>query len=42
MAGTAVAHELYKAMETTGRGQDDNSGVMQVIEDLAGEEARVE
>jgi len=42
MAGTAVAHELYKAMETTDRGQDDNSGVMQVIEDLAGEEARVE
>ena len=42
MAGTAVAHELYKAMETTGRGRDDNSGVMQVIEDLAGEEARVE
>ena len=42
MAGTAVAHELYKAMETTDRGRDDNSGVMQVIEDLAGEEARVE
>jgi len=42
MAQTAVAHELYKAMETTGRGKDDNSGVMQVIEDLAGEEARVE
>jgi 2-hydroxy-3-oxopropionate reductase len=42
MAGTAVAHELYKTMETTDRGRDDNSGVMQVIEDLAGEEARVE
>ena len=42
MAQTAVAHELYKTMETTGRGKDDNSGVMQVIEDLAGEEARVE
>jgi 2-hydroxy-3-oxopropionate reductase len=42
MPQTAVAHELYKAMETTGRGRDDNSGVMQIIEDLAGEEARIE
>jgi len=42
MPQTAVAHELYKAMETTGRGRDDNSGVMQIIEDLAGEEARTE
>jgi 2-hydroxy-3-oxopropionate reductase len=42
MPQTAVAHELYKAMETTGRGDDDNSGVMQVIEDLAGEQARVD
>lgn len=42
MPQTAVAHELYKAMETTGRGRDDNSGVMQVIEDLAGQEARTE
>ena len=42
MPQTAVAHELYKAMETTDRGRDDNSGVMQVIEDLAGEEARIE
>ena len=42
MPGTAVAHELYKAMETTGRGRDDNSGVMQIIEDLAGDEACVE
>ena len=42
MAQTAVAHELYKAMETTDRETDDNSGVMQVIEDLAGEEARVD
>jgi 2-hydroxy-3-oxopropionate reductase len=39
---TAIAHELYKTMETTNRGRDDNSGVMQVIEDLAGEEARVD
>jgi 2-hydroxy-3-oxopropionate reductase len=42
MPQTGIAHELYKAMETTGRGDDDNSGVMQVIEDLAGEEARVD
>ena len=42
MPQTGIAHELYKAMETTGRGDDDNSGVMQVIEDLAGEQARVD
>lgn len=42
MPQTAVAHELYKSMETTGRGRDDNSGVMQIIEDLAGEEARID
>jgi 2-hydroxy-3-oxopropionate reductase len=42
MPQTAIAHELYKAMETTDRGRDDNSGVMQIIEDLAGEEARIE
>jgi 2-hydroxy-3-oxopropionate reductase len=42
MPQTAVAHELYKAMETTDRGRDDNSGVMQIIEDLAGEEARID
>jgi 2-hydroxy-3-oxopropionate reductase len=42
MPQTSVAHELYKAMETTGRGRDDNSGVMQIIEDLAGDEARVD
>jgi hypothetical protein len=33
---------MYKSMVETGRGKDDNSGVMQVIEDLAGVEARVE
>jgi 2-hydroxy-3-oxopropionate reductase len=42
MPQTEIAHELYKAMETTGRGDDDNSGVMQIIEDLAGVEARVD
>jgi 3-hydroxyisobutyrate dehydrogenase-like beta-hydroxyacid dehydrogenase len=39
---TASAHELYKAMEQNGMGRDDNSGVMQVIEMMAGEEARVD
>ena len=38
---TSLAHELYKSMEETGRGRDDNSGVLQVLEDMAGEEARV-
>ncbi|MFC6988892.1 NAD(P)-dependent oxidoreductase [Haloplanus sp. GCM10025708] len=42
MPQTELAHELYKAMEQTGRGMDDNSGVMQIIEDLAGTEARVD
>jgi 3-hydroxyisobutyrate dehydrogenase-like beta-hydroxyacid dehydrogenase len=39
---TAVAHELYKTMVENDMGRDDNSGVMQVIEMMAGEEARVE
>ncbi|QLC33458.1 NAD(P)-dependent oxidoreductase [Halarchaeum sp. CBA1220] len=42
MPVTELAHELYKSMEQNGMGRDDNSGVMQVIEMLAGEEARVE
>lgn len=42
MPQTAIAHELYKSMETTGRGDDDNSGVLQIIEDLSGETARVD
>ncbi|WP_330633115.1 NAD(P)-dependent oxidoreductase [Halocatena halophila] len=42
MPQTQIAHELYKSMETTGRGRDDNSGVMQIIEDLAGETARID
>ncbi|MFQ3283943.1 MAG: 2-hydroxy-3-oxopropionate reductase [Natronomonas sp.] len=40
MPQTSVTHELYKAMENTGRGSDDSSGVIQVLEDLAGEQAR--
>ena len=39
---TELAHELYKSMEQNGMGRDDNSGVMQVIELLAGTEARIE
>ncbi|MFB6136797.1 MAG: NAD(P)-dependent oxidoreductase [Halobacteriaceae archaeon] len=42
MPVTEVVHELYKSMEENGMGLDDNSGVMQVIELLAGTEARVE
>jgi 3-hydroxyisobutyrate dehydrogenase-like beta-hydroxyacid dehydrogenase len=41
MPQTELVHEMYKSMVQTGRGKDDNSGVMQVIEDLAGVEARV-
>ena len=39
---TELAHELYKSMEANGMGRDDNSGVLQVIELLAGDEARVD
>ena len=42
MPATELAHELYKSMVENGMGKDDNSGVMQVIEMLAGEEARVD
>ena len=39
---TELAHELYKSMEANDMGRDDNSGVLQVIEMLAGDEARVD
>jgi len=42
MPQTELAHELYKAMVQNGMGRDDNSGVMQVIEMMAGEKARVD
>ncbi|MFC7155861.1 NAD(P)-dependent oxidoreductase [Halomarina halobia] len=42
MPATELAHELYKSMVTNDMGRDDNSGVMQVIELLAGTEARVD
>lgn len=39
---TASTHELYKAAVETGHGRDDNSGVLQVLEAMAGEEARID
>jgi len=42
MPATSVAHELYKAMEETGRGADDHSAVIQILEDMAGTEARID
>lgn len=42
MPATELSHEMYKSMVENGMGRDDNSGVMQVIEMLAGTAARVE
>jgi 3-hydroxyisobutyrate dehydrogenase-like beta-hydroxyacid dehydrogenase len=42
MPQTELAHELYKSMIGNDMGRDDNSGIMQVIELLAGETARAE
>ena len=42
MPETQVAHEMYKAMEEMGKGRDDHSAVIQVIETLADDQARVE
>lgn len=42
MPQTALAHELYKTMIQNGMGRDDNSGVMQILEMMAGGEARVD
>lgn len=39
---TQVTHEMYKSMEETGLGRDDNSGVIQILERLAGTEARID
>ena len=39
---TQVTHDMYKIMEETGMGEDDNSGVMQVLEMMAGEEIRID
>ncbi|WP_254536571.1 NAD(P)-dependent oxidoreductase [Halomarina litorea] len=42
MPATELVHELYKSMVANGMGRDDNSGVMQVVELLAGTEARID
>jgi len=42
MPVTSVVHESYKSMVERGLGRDDNSGVLQVLEVLAGEKARIE
>jgi 3-hydroxyisobutyrate dehydrogenase-like beta-hydroxyacid dehydrogenase len=42
MPQTALANELYKTMVQNDMGRDDNSGVMQVLEMMAGDEARVD
>ncbi len=42
MPATSVVHEMYKVMETSGYGRDDHSAVIRVLEDMVGEEARVE
>ncbi|GAB6862913.1 NAD(P)-dependent oxidoreductase [Haloplanus litoreus] len=40
MPQTELAHELYKSMVQNDMGRDDNSGVMQVLELMAGGEVR--
>ena len=37
MTQTGLAHELYKMMLQNDTGRDDNSGVMQVLEMMAGQ-----
>ena len=37
---TSLVHELFAAMMAAGRGELDHSGIMTVLEDLAGVEAR--
>lgn len=39
---TSVAHELFKSMVATGKGRDDNSGVLQILETMAGTEVRTD
>lgn len=41
MPETQVAHEMYKAMEEMGNGRDDHAAVIQVIETMADDEARI-
>ncbi len=40
LPASTVAHELFSAMLSSGRGELDHSAVIQVLEDMAGVEAR--
>jgi 3-hydroxyisobutyrate dehydrogenase-like beta-hydroxyacid dehydrogenase len=42
LPATSLAHELFAAMLAAGRGDLDHSGIITVIEGLAGIEARTE
>lgn len=42
MPATQIVHDMYKAMEEMGNGRDDHSAVIQVIEAMADDEARIE
>jgi 3-hydroxyisobutyrate dehydrogenase-like beta-hydroxyacid dehydrogenase len=42
LPATAVAHELFNAMIAAGRGDLDHSGIITVLEDLAGVQARTQ
>jgi 2-hydroxy-3-oxopropionate reductase len=42
MPTTELTHEMYKSMVENGLGQDDNSGIIQMVEQLAGTEARID
>ncbi len=42
MPATELTHEMYKSMVENDLGRDDNSGVLQIVEQLAGTEARVD
>jgi 2-hydroxy-3-oxopropionate reductase len=42
MPATQIVHDMYKAMEEMGHGRDDHSAVIQVIETMADDEARIE
>ncbi|MFB6161094.1 MAG: NAD(P)-dependent oxidoreductase [Haloferacaceae archaeon] len=42
MPATQVVHDMYKAMEEMGHGRDDHSAVIQVIETMADDQARID
>lgn len=42
MPATELAHEMYKAVEERGHGRESNAAVIKIIEELAGEEARID